>query len=123
MTAKAKGARLMLPWPPTVNHYWGRRGKRTFLSKRGRAYREAVAWAVVAAKRPHFDGACEVKVVAYPPDRRRRDLDNILKSLFDALEHARVFEDDSQVAKYSIERADVVKGGRVDVAIRERGGQ
>jgi len=109
--------RLTLPWPPSVNHYWGRRGKRTFVTARGKRFRKAVGYAVLAAKSPHFAGPCELRITAYPPDRRRRDLDNITKALFDALEHAGVFDDDALVTRYSVERAEPVKGGRVDVEI------
>ncbi|NBW22487.1 MAG: RusA family crossover junction endodeoxyribonuclease, partial [Caulobacteraceae bacterium] len=40
-------------------------------------------------------GSVRVVIEAFPPDRRKRDLDNILKSLLDALTHAGVWEDDS----------------------------
>jgi crossover junction endodeoxyribonuclease RusA len=33
----------------------------------------------------------------HPPDNRRRDADNVQKSVLDALQHAGVFWDDSQV--------------------------
>jgi Holliday junction resolvase RusA-like endonuclease len=44
--------------------------------------------------------ACRVTVC--PPDNRKRDLDNILKALFDALQHAGVIEDDSQIRKLMV---------------------
>lgn len=59
-----------------------------------------------------------VEVEAYPPDRRRRDLDNIGKALLDSLEAASVFEDDGQIDDLRIVRCDVAKPGRVVVRIR-----
>ena len=57
-----------------------------------------------------------VKIVAYMPDRRRRDLDNILKALFDALTHAGVWSDDSQIDAISLIRAKEIQG-RLEVTI------
>ena len=48
--------------------------------------------------------------VAYQPDRRARDLDNILKAAWDAMQHARAFEDDSQIDWLIVDRGEVRKG-------------
>jgi crossover junction endodeoxyribonuclease RusA len=56
---------------------------------------------------------------AFPPDRRRRDLDNLAKPTLDALEHAGVYEDDSQIDLLIIRRQDVVHGGRLEVSVTE----
>lgn len=39
------------------------------------------------------------------PDNRRRDAVNLLKAPLDALAHAGVYEDDSQIVELSIRRA------------------
>lgn len=108
---------LTLPWPPSVNHYWRRVGNRTLISKEGRLFRKRVLATLSAQHIEPMTGPLAVRVVAHPPDRRRRDLDNIAKSLLDALEHGGVYEDDSQIDRLSIERASVVKGGSVIVEI------
>lgn len=46
----------------------------------------------------------KVHIEAYPPDKRKRDLDNLFKSLLDALEKSGVFKDDRQIDALSIER-------------------
>ena len=51
-----------------------------------------------------------VTIEAYPPDKRKRDLDNILKSLLDALQHAGMYPDDSQIDVLSIARKTTFKG-------------
>jgi crossover junction endodeoxyribonuclease RusA len=56
---------------------------------------------------------------AFPPDRRRRDLDNLAKPTLDALEHAGVYEDDSQIDLLIIRRRDVVDGGRLEASVTE----
>jgi hypothetical protein len=59
-------------------------------------------------------------VELFPPDRRKRDADNFHKCLSDALQHAGVFHDDSQVVRLEIWKRDPVKGGKAVVRIRER---
>jgi crossover junction endodeoxyribonuclease RusA len=108
---------LTLPWPPTVNTYWRNFNGRTIISAKGREYRKAVADQVLiqhAAK--HVDYAVKVEIKAYRPDRRRRDLDNLLKALLDAMTSAGVMEDDALIADLRIYWADEV-GGMVKVTI------
>lgn len=106
-----------LPYPPSVNHYWRRVGWRTLISREGRRYRKAVVALLAAMRAGPMHGALAVRVKVHPPDGRRRDLDNLQKALFDALEHGGAFSDDSQIAKLEVERADVVSGGKVIVEI------
>jgi crossover junction endodeoxyribonuclease RusA len=56
---------------------------------------------------------------AFPPDRRRRDLDNTLKAVCDSLAHVGVYEDDSQIDVLTVRRAQVVAGGRLDLRVAE----
>jgi len=109
--------RLLLPFPPSVNRYWRRVGNRTLISKRGREFRQEVVAILWEQKVTPREGPLLVQVDAYPPDRRRRDLDNLLKALLDALEHGGAYEDDSQIVELVICKRAVVKGGRVGVLI------
>lgn len=109
---------LTLPWPPSVNTYWRRVNNRTILSAKAREYRANVTADAVAARR--FGTArLAISIVASPPDRRARDLDNLSKGILDALAHAGVFADDSQVDDLRITRGSIVKAGRVTVTITE----
>jgi crossover junction endodeoxyribonuclease RusA len=56
-------------------------------------------------------------ITAHPPDKRRRDLDNILKCLLDSLTHAGVWDDDSQVDELAVIRGEIVPGGKVKVVV------
>ena len=93
-----------LPWPPSVNHYYRHVGPRVLISRDGRRYRERVA-AMVGGREP-FEGELRLTAEFYPPDRRRRDLDNLLKSLQDALQHAGLYRDDSQIAELRLRRRE-----------------
>ena len=94
-----------LPWPPTANTYWRRNGGRYFISKRGQDYREYVAKACYAYQGLFVaEDRLRVKIKAYPPDKRKRDLDNLFKSTLDSIQHAGLYVDDCQIDKLSIER-------------------
>ncbi len=114
---------IRLPWPPSVNRIWRniviKGAPRTLLSRDGREYREAVA-AVVLETWGRLTGTQErlrVSVVACPPDRRKRDLSNCLKAFEDALTHANVWADDSQIDDLRIVRGPVRAPGYLDVTI------
>ena len=60
-----------------------------------------------------------IRIDAFPPDRRRRDLDNILKPLLDALEHGGAFCDDSQIVILRARKLEQTSGGKLLVQIQE----
>jgi len=108
-----------LPFPPSVNHYYRRVGPRTLISREGRAYQERVAAILVALGVRPLRGPLHMRIEVYPPDNRRRDLDNLQKSLWDALQKGGAYHDDSQVVKFEVEKREVVPGGKVIVGIEE----
>lgn len=114
---------LELPYPPSVNHYWRQNYKRghTYISQEGLTYRDRVFVLVRNKRVKTMKGRLRVVVEVYPPDRRRRDLDNTQKALNDSMQNARVFEDDCQIDDLRIIRREPVKGGKVVVHIEEIG--
>ena len=110
---------LNLPYPPSVNHYWGQMGNRRFVGKAGVLFRQEVK--IMALKRTQslYNERLSVKVYLHPPDKRKRDIDNVLKSLLDAMEHANVYENDSQIDKLCITRMEVAAGGYCEVTISQ----
>lgn len=110
--------KVELPYPPSVNHYYRRVGPRTLISREGRRFRERVCAILAATSFRPFVGRLDVRVIVHPPDRRRRDIDNVQKALLDALEHAGVYQNDDQIVKLAIEKREPVSGGRTIVEIR-----
>jgi len=111
--------KIELPWPPSVNHYYRRVGPRTLISRAGRAFRAEVGRILAARRLPPALGRLAVTVEVFPPDRRRRDIDNLLKAVLDACQHGGAFPDDSRIVWLLIHRTQVVRGGRVVVTIRD----
>lgn len=111
---------LALPWPPSVNHYYRHVGPRVLISKDGRRYREAVAAVARRSGAPMFTGPVEVGIDLHPPDNRRRDADNSLKSCLDALTCAGVYEDDSLIQKLTVTKCEPMPpDGMAEVRIRD----
>lgn len=112
--------RLTLPYPPSWNHYLHQRGNHRYVSKAGKAYHQAV-WAIVHEEgRPRFgDSTVAVMLEVFPPDHRKRDLDNVLKVLLDSLKISGVYDDDSQIIALLAVKKKVISGGLVEVLVCE----
>ncbi|EJG7681855.1 RusA family crossover junction endodeoxyribonuclease [Salmonella enterica] len=117
--------KLTLPFPPSVNTYWRSPNKgplkgRHMVSASGRKYQSEACAAVIEQLRrlPKPSTApAAVEITLYPPDNRIRDLDNYNKALFDALTHAGIWEDDSQVKRMLVEWGPVIPKGKVEITI------
>lgn len=110
--------RIDLPYPPTVNHYWRKSPRGMYITRKGRSYRDEVRIRCIALPGP-LEGRLSVMIEAYPPDRRRRDIDNLAKATLDALQKAGVYHDDNQIDHLTIRRQVCAPGGRLSVSIRE----
>ena len=107
-----------LPWPPSVNHYWRHVDNKVLISSEGRSYRKRVREQFWVDSRPTFLGRLSVRLVFCSPDRRKRDLDNLCKSLLDALQAVGFYDDDSQIDELTLVRGGVDASGRGFVLVR-----
>ncbi len=87
----------LISLPPSVNHYFSYYQGRPVLSKDARTYRHHVRRLAIAKGIKPLMGPIAIRIDIAPPDDRRRDCDNVQKAVLDALQHAGVFWDDSQV--------------------------
>ena len=88
------------------------------MNAKTKAYRSDVGW---LCKRLDTFGTrrLHVEITAFQPSARRVDLDNVAKSAVDAVMHAGVFVDDSQIDRLVIECGPVRKPGALLVKITE----
>jgi crossover junction endodeoxyribonuclease RusA len=107
---------ITLPWPPSLNTYWRQFQGRAILSEKGRLYRRAVMTICLQERIDTITGPIKVEIVAYRPDNRKRDLDNLLKAALDGLAKGFVYEDDSQIRDLRIRWAETI-GGMLKVKI------
>lgn len=114
---------LELPYPPALNSLYRSSGKRWYISKKATDYKESVHLLVrplLTPDAPYFIvEQLSVSITCAYPDKRRRDIDGILKVLLDSMTYAGVYTDDSQIKRLEIEVfPHVIKGGKLWVTIR-----
>lgn len=115
-----------LPFPPSVNTYWRNIG-RTILSAPARKYHSDVIsrifWQTrtMAARPRLITWPVAVKATLHPPNRHRRDLDNLIKAILDSLTRAGVWKDDSLVHELHLAWGEIVKGGKAIIQITKLG--
>ena len=113
---------LALPWPPSANRLWRSPNKgplrgRHLLSPEARQYKNKAHVILEALEVEPIPGRVAVDMTAHPPDRRRRDLDNLIKIILDSLK-GRAFGDDSNVVDLHIRQGAVEPGGLIRVRVR-----
>lgn len=101
---------LILPFPPTVNNYYVKTQRGVFISQKGRFYRKNVSDSVIEQlPEVHIEEKIHLSVILYPPDNRKRDLDNYMKAMLDALTQCGFWTDDSLIDQLIIYRGEVLK--------------
>lgn len=98
---------LSIPYPPVSgNHFWKHAKGKHYLTDKAKDYYRLVE-AEVAKQRAGLgiDGRLGVKAVLYPPDRRKRDMDNAWKVISDACTRAGVWVDDCAIDQLTLIRA------------------
>jgi crossover junction endodeoxyribonuclease RusA len=63
----------------------------------------------------------QIQLLIYPPDQRKRDIDNVCKVVLDTLQRAGIYENDFKVWKLTLERKEVRQYGEVEFTITSLG--
>ena len=93
----------ILPWPVSVNALYRARGRRVYVSARGKAFKKACGIIFAGTKMVYETERVWLDIEVHPPDNRRRDISNLIKIVEDALPW---FRDDSQVDEIKIKRCE-----------------
>lgn len=108
---------LTLPYPPSVNGIWrGGKGGRHFLSPKYKAWKTEAAYVARSQTTARISGPFAIQINAVRPDKRRRDLDNILKTLMDLVVFCGITDDDSECQYIEMRWAE--KGPPIWIALR-----
>ena len=90
---------IFLPYPPTVNNLYENRGK-----SRGKtaSYNAWIKLAGYKLNQQHIEpvkGLVKIHIYVVKPDKRKRDVSNIEKSVTDLLVKHGILEDDDRIIK------------------------
>lgn len=110
---------LTLPYPPTTNNLYRNAGKGRVKTVAYTAWLTVAGWAIKAAKPEAVPGRYRLSLIADAPDRRARDIDNLIKPVSDLLKKSGVIEEDSLARSVFAEWSDTppAKPGCVRVTV------
>lgn len=87
--------RLILPLAPSVNRLWRvGRGGRMYKSPEYTAWQDEALWMIKQQTKQSIAGPYLLHLAATKPDRRYRDIDNLLKASGDILQKSGVIAND-----------------------------
>lgn len=124
---------LTLPLAPTINSYWRSKANKrksgdsgspvtVYISDKGKLFRTEVITRVLQARaNKKLECRLQVFMEINPADKRVQDIDNRIKAALDALTHAGVYIDDSQIDRLVVQRGPIIKGGQMKVIVTEAG--
>lgn len=98
--------RYSLPYPPSVNNLFFNTGRGRSKTDAYKAWQEAAGYAIVEQGRKRIRGLVALSIALVKPDKRKRDLSNVIKAIEDLLVSMSVIDDDSLVQRISIQWVD-----------------
>jgi len=97
--------RLSLPYPVSVNAmYANAAGKGRVKTERYKTWINAAGWNVRAARPVKVAGPYTLEITLFQSDRRKRDIDNVVKPISDLLVEHQLVEDDSLCTRLVVQR-------------------
>jgi len=108
-------ARVVLPFPPSLNNAFSQASNgRRFATRAYTSWCNAAVLLMRSAKLASAAGPVAISIRIRPPDNRRRDIDNLVKPILDALVKAGVIADDHAGIVRSIDAAWDLPADRTD---------
>lgn len=116
---------VTLPYPPSANQLWRSVRGRVVRSAAYASWLNVASWEVKLAVARTFDkqgvaGPYALTVLVCPPDRRPRDIDNLLKAISDALAKGGAIKNDSLCQRIEAEWDGAVTGVQATVMETKR---
>ena len=109
---------LELPLPPSGNdrnHIFSKRGKVVVKRKSTtQSYYEMVYYTFLESKQKTITEKCWAKIWIYCTNKNR-DGDNVIKTLFDALQYGRVITNDKLIRRFEVDMIEGAKENKVVV--------
>lgn len=97
--------RYELPYPPTANNLFTTAPGKRVKSREYKSWRLEAMQMIMAQGRRAIEGHVSISILVVRPDKRKRDVSNLIKAVEDVLVEMRVIRDDSLVARVSAQWA------------------
>ena len=115
---------ICLPYPPSNNVYYRHSGTMTYLSAKGREFKERAGLIARQAHVVCLECPVSLIIILHPKrnkdgatNKTRMDLDNCFKSVLDSLNGV-AYLDDSQIVRMVAEIGESIVGGGVSVIVK-----
>lgn len=96
---------LSLPYPVSVNAmYANAPGRGRVKTERYKTWLNAAGWNVKLAKPSPLKGAYTLEITLFQSQKRKRDIDNVVKPISDLLVEHQLVEDDSLCTRLVVQR-------------------
>jgi Holliday junction resolvase RusA-like endonuclease len=101
-----KKVEFTLPFPPTINDYYGnRKGGGRYLNPKAKNYLEKMPMVIKSlTKRVKLKGKIKIDYLFACPDNRKHDIGNLYKGLDDAIEKSGLIENDNDIYRGKTEK-------------------
>ena len=93
--------RYTLPYPPSTNGLFFNASRGRAKTGHYRAWLKAAGEEILAQGRSRVRGPVAISILVGRPDKRRRDISNLIKGVEDLLVTMQVIDDDSNVERVS----------------------
>lgn len=108
-----------VPYPPQANHMYTVARGRKIMSSEYREWKRLAAWNIKAQRPEPILGRYALDIVVPRPDRRGRDIDNLIKPISDAIMAAGIISDDKMAMSICI-AWEGIEPSRGDVIVQLR---
>jgi len=109
-----------IPIPPSTNVIWKVGKKKMYLNPKYSEWKNtSTVMALNNKKGDYISGHYSLILAVGRPDKRRRDIDNIIKPVSDLLVGIQIVEDDSLCNRVTAFWSNLVEKGYVKISIKE----
>lgn len=109
LNSQLKVVELKLPYPPSCNTRMKIQKGKWILTPEARNYYENIRKALILTKK-NYQIKQNISIIIIRYCNKKKDIDNFLKCLFDALEKAEFYKNDRQIKNLQIITRDINKG-------------
>ena len=95
--------RLEISYPPSANRLWRKARGRVYRAPNYVEWLEREGWNIINQRQGGIVGPYKLAMSVVRPDKRKRDLDNLIKPVSDLLKSVGVIGDDSDAQRIELE--------------------